>query len=88
MKQLEEGHFQTDENKIFVRTSDGIKFGTDMYLATNDSIENYDEVVITEKDKELLKNLQEEHNRMHIEMEEKFGNKNRHNNNIEKHKIH
>lgn len=73
MKQLEEKHFQADENKIFIRKSDNIRFGTDMYLALNDSIENYDEVDMTEEDKEWFRNLQEEHDRMFREKEEKFG---------------
>ena len=54
MKQLEERHYQSDENKIFIRKSDNLKFGTDMYLALNDSIENYDEVDMTEEDKEYI----------------------------------
>jgi hypothetical protein len=72
MKQLEERHFQSDENKIFIRKSDNLKFGTDMYLALNDSIENYDEVDMTEEDKEWFRNLQEEHDRMFKEKEERF----------------
>ena len=72
MKQLEERHFQSDENKIFIRKSDNIKFGTDMYLALNDSIENYEEVDMSEEDKEWFKNLQEERNKVFKEMEEKF----------------
>lgn len=74
MKQLEERHFQSDDNKIFLRKSDNVKFGTDMYLAANDSIENYDEIDMDEEDKEWFKNLQEEHNKLKMEMEDKFNN--------------
>lgn len=86
MKQLEERHYQSDENKIFIRKSDNLKFGTDMYLALNDSIENYDEVDMTEEDMEWFRNLQEEHDRMFKEKEERLGSGYRNNKKqLEKH---
>lgn len=61
MKQLEDRHYIVDENKIFIRISDSIKFGTEIYLAVNDSIDNYKEEDITDEDRIAIENHCKEH---------------------------
>lgn len=57
-------HFIAEENKIFIYKENNIKAGTDIYLSTEDSIENYVEQDMDDDDKawfESLKRQKEEH---------------------------
>lgn len=48
MKQSENNsiHWIADEGMEFARVSDGLRLGTDLYLGTDDTIDNYKEIEI------------------------------------------
>ena len=72
MTHLEDRHYTSDENKVFVRISDGTRMGTDMYLGAIDNIENYTEEDMTEEEVTFFENLKKEEEERFKEMEEKF----------------
>lgn len=65
MKQHNEHYFTADEGKTIVRKSDQFVMGTGIDLGVNDSIENYEEVELTEENdiEGILKREQEKQDR-------------------------
>lgn len=39
-------YYQADEGKTFIRKADGFDMGEEIWLGVNDSIKNYEEVII------------------------------------------
>lgn len=41
-------HWIADENKTFIRKADGFDMGEEIWLGVEDSIENYEEIAISQ----------------------------------------
>ena len=48
MKQIDKYRFQADEQKTFVNNTTSIRMGNRIYIAADDSIDNYSEVPMTD----------------------------------------
>lgn len=62
MKQDEKNnlHYVAGDGKTFVQKTTGVRFGNDLYLSSDDSIDNYEEVEMTPEELEDIRKKEEE----------------------------